>query len=129
MYYFISYFTQFFNRSYIASMFIRQILNVLDTAHNIIMMLQSVCHTRQTQKSFVSLLLLFSLVCCLVIYQQLLLKSTIISVPKHSAALLTRSDNYRRISLLTSNSYYKSVDHVTVLLFGGRYFFSETILH
>ena len=35
--YFISYFTQFFNRSYIASMFIRRILNVLDTVHNIIM--------------------------------------------------------------------------------------------
>ena len=47
-----------------------------------------------------------------------LLKSTIISIPKDSAASLTRSDNYRGISLF--NSICKLFDHVILLLFGGQ---------
>ena len=47
-----------------------------------------------------------------------LLKSTIISIPKDSAASLTRSDNYRVISLF--NSICKLFDHVILLLVGGQ---------
>ena len=47
-----------------------------------------------------------------------LLKSTIISIPKDSAASLTRSDNYRGISLF--NSICKLFDNVILLLFGGQ---------
>ena len=47
-----------------------------------------------------------------------LLKSTIISIPKDSAASLIRSDNYRGISLF--NSICKLFDHVILLLFGGQ---------
>ena len=47
-----------------------------------------------------------------------LLKSTIISIPMGSAASLTRSDNYRGISLF--NSICKLFDHVILLLFGGQ---------
>ena len=47
-----------------------------------------------------------------------LLKSTIISILKDSAASLPRSDNYRGISLF--NSICKLFDHVILLLFGGQ---------
>ena len=46
------------------------------------------------------------------------LKSTIITIPKDSAASLARSDNYRGISLF--NSICKLFDHVIVFLFGGQ---------
>ena len=47
-----------------------------------------------------------------------LLKSTIISIPKDIAASLTKSDNYRGISLF--NSICKLLDHFILFLFGSQ---------
>ena len=70
-----------------------------------------------SQRLFIILSLLFNSMLVHGYTPDALLKSTIISIPKDSAASLTRSDNYRGISLF--NSICKLFDHVILLLFGG----------
>ena len=71
-----------------------------------------------SQRLFIILSLLFNSMLVHGYTPDALLKSTIISIPKDSAASLTRSDNYRGISLF--NSICKLFDHVILLLFGGQ---------
>ena len=71
-----------------------------------------------SQRLFIILSLLFNSTLVHGYTPDALLKSTIISIPKDSSASLTRSDNYRGISLF--NSICKLFDHVILLLFGGQ---------
>ena len=56
--------------------------------------------------------------CWCMVYTRRVIKVNHKSIPKDSATSLTRSDNYRGISLF--NSICKLLDHVIIFLFGSQ---------